>query len=346
MKHHLYILVALTLLALAGCGKVTNEREPDLVVRGDATADAANEAPDRVTRGVRIATARLVFITHGQASDEFWKVVQRGKDDAHKQTGAAVSYRSPDAFSIDRMRRYIDEAVADHPDGMIISLPDATALSPSIKAAVKAGIPVVTINSGSDEFKKLGVLAHVGQDEYEAGLQAGRRMGRAGVKRALCVNQENGNTGLDQRCRGLGDGLAKTGGTMKPLPVPLQNENVAQTQMAEALNDPAVDGILTLGPGGAKPALDAIRASGLQSRVKLATFDLSPDVLAAVRDGKMLFAVDQQPYLQGYLPVVLLAQRARYGVFPGEGELIPTGPKFITKLDAPEVIRLSAEGIR
>ena len=237
MKHRLYILVALMLLALAGCGKVTNEREPDLVVRGDATADAANEAPDRVTRGVRIATARLVFITHGQASDEFWKVVQRGKDDAHKQTGAAVSYRSPDSFSIDRMRRYIDEAVADHPDGLIVSLPDAKALAPSIKAAVKAGIPVITINSGSDEFRKLGVLAHVGQDEYKAGLEAGRRMGRAGVKRALCVNQENGNTGLDQRCRGLGDGLAKTGGTSKPLPVPLQNENVAQTRMAEALND-------------------------------------------------------------------------------------------------------------
>ena len=276
---------------------------------------------------MRIATARLVFITHGQASDEFWKVVQRGKDDAHKQTGAAVSYRSPDSFSIERMRRYIDEAVADHPDGLIVSLPDAKALSPSIKAAVKAGIPVITINSGSDEFRKLGVLAHVGQDEYKAGLEAGRRMGRAGVKRALCVNQENGNTGLDQRCRGLGDGLAKTGGTMKPLPVPLQNENVAQTRMAEALNDPAVDGILTLGPGGAKPALDAVRASGLQSRVKLATFDLSPDVLAAVRDGKMLFAVDQQPYLQGYLPVDAAGPARPLRRLPGRGRADPDRPE-------------------
>jgi simple sugar transport system substrate-binding protein len=341
--NRLILLVAL--LVLAGCGKVTNVREQDLIVKGDATA-AAREAPDRQTRGVRIATARLVFITHGQASDEFWKVVQRGEEEAHKQSGAAVSYRSPDAFSIERMRRFIDLAVADHPDGLIVSLPDATALAPSIKAAVKAGIPVVTINSGSDDFRKVGALAHIGQDEYKAGLEAGRRMGKAGVKHALCVNQENGNTGLDQRCRGLADGLARTGGTMKPLPVPLQNENLAQTRMAEALNDRSVDGIITLGPGGAEPALDAVRASGLESRVKLATFDLSPEVLAAVRDGKMLFAVDQQPYLQGYLPVMLLAERARYGVFPGEGELIETGPKFITKADAPEVIRLSAEGIR
>jgi simple sugar transport system substrate-binding protein len=338
-------LLLLALLVLAGCGRTTDVREKDLVVRGNATA-AAREAPDRQTRGVRIATARIVFITHGQASDEFWKVVQRGEEEAHKQSGAAVSYRAPDSFSIERMRRFIDEAVADRPDGLIVSLPDATALSPSIKAAVKAGIPVVTINSGSDEFRKLGVLAHVGQDEYKAGVEAGTRMGRAGVKRALCVNQENGNTGLDQRCRGFADGLERTGGRSRPLPVPLQDARVAQRRIAEAIAGGPVDGILTLGPGGARPALDAVRASGLAARVKLATFDLSPEVLAAVRDGKMLFAIDQQPYLQGFLPVMLLAERARYGVFPGEGELIPTGPKFIAKADAAEVIRLSAEGVR
>jgi simple sugar transport system substrate-binding protein len=309
MTARVSLLFAL-LVVVAGCGRVTNVRERDLLVRGSATA-AAREAPDRQARGVRIATARIVFITHGQASDEFWKVVQRGEEEAHKQTGAAVSYRSPDSFSIDRMRRYIDLAVADHPDGMVISLPDAKALSPSIKAAVKAGIPVITINSGSDEFKQLGVLAHVGQDEYRAGVEAGRRMGKVGVKHALCVNQENGNTGLDQRCRGLADGLAETGGTMKPLPVPLQDATAAQTRMAEALASGPVDGVVTLGPGGAKPALDAVRASGMESKVTLATFDLSPDVLAAVRDGKMLFAVDQQPYLQGYLPVMLLAEKVR-----------------------------------
>jgi simple sugar transport system substrate-binding protein len=341
-------LTLLILLAvLCGCaGKTTTAREKDLVVPGDA-AVTNREAPDRQARGVRLATARIVFITHGQASDEFWKVVQRGIEEAHRQSGAAVSYRAPDSFSLERMRRYIDEAVVDRPDGMIISLPDAAALSPSIKAAVRAGIPVVTINSGSDEFRELGVLAHVGEPEYEAGLEAGKRMGRAGVRHALCVNQENGNVGLDQRCRGFADGLAQTGGgTSRALPVPLQDERASQARMAEALNDRAVDGILTLGPGGAIPALDAIRASGLTSRVKLATFDLSPDVLAAVRDGKMLFAVDQQPYLQGYLPVMLLAERARYGVFPSQGKLIPTGPNFVTKADAAEVIRLSAEGIR
>ena len=336
------LCLALAVL-LAGCGRTTQAREPDLVVSGDA-AIPTRDAPDRQSRGVRIAAARFVFITHGQASDSFWNIVRRGITEARRQTGVEVSYRAPDRFSLERMRRFIDQAVADRPDGLVISLPDATALKPSIEAAVEADIPVITINSGSDEFRKLGVLAHVGQPEYEAGVEAGERMARAGVRRALCVNQEDGNIGLDQRCRGLGDGLAKSGGTMKPLPVPLQDARAAQARMADELAGGDYDGILTLGPGGALPALDAVRAGG--EDVKLATFDLSPDVLAAVRDGKMLFAVDQQPYLQGYLPVMLLAERARYGVFPRKGELIPTGPHFVTKADAADVLRLSAEGFR
>jgi simple sugar transport system substrate-binding protein len=337
------LLVAL--LVLAGCGRVSEVREPDLVVRGNDAA-ATRVPPDRQARGVRIATARIVFVTHGQASDPFWVIVKRGLEDAGRQTGVAVSYRAPDRFSIARMRRFIDEAVADRPDGLVVSLPDATALAPSIRAAVRAGIPVVTINSGSDEFRKLGVLAHVGQPEYRAGLEGGERMGRAGVKRALCVNQESGNGGLDERCRGFADGLRRFGGSSRPVSVPLQDARGAQRRLAEAIAGGPIDGILTLGPGGAGPALDAVRASGLSDRITLATFDLSTDVLAAVRDGKMLFAIDQQPYLQGYLPVILLAEQARHDLFPSRGELVPTGPHFITKANAADVIRLAADGIR
>src|SRR6185436_23062 len=159
------------------------------------------------------------------------------------------------------------------------------ALAPSIRAAVQAKIPVVTINSGSDDFKALGVLAHVGQPEYRAGVESGERMGRAGVKRALCVNQESGNGGLDERCRGFADGLRHSGGSMRALSVPLQDPATAQRRMASAVAEGPVDGILTLGPGGAGPAMDAVRASGLTDKVTLATFDLSPKVLEAVRRG-------------------------------------------------------------
>jgi simple sugar transport system substrate-binding protein len=338
-------LCLLLVLVLAGCGKVTERPEADVVVRG-GDAVSARSAPDQQSRGLRIASARIVFITHGQASDPFWTVVKKGLNDAAKETGTAVSYRAPDKFSIERMKRFLQAAIADKPDGLVVSLPDVDALRPLIEKAVAADIPTITINSGSDRFKSLGVLAHIGQPEYEAGVESGKRMAAAGVRRALCVNQEAGNGGLDERCRGFEAGLRKSGGTSRAVPVPLQNPGTAQRRIAEAIASGPVDGILTLGPGIAQPALSAITASGMASKVTLATFDHSAEVLAAVRDGKMLFAVDQQPYLQGFLPVILLAQQARLKVFPGMRRLIPTGPKFVTSADAAEVIQLSAEGYR
>ena len=128
--------------------------------------------------------------------------------------------------------------------------------------------------------------------------------------------------------------------------MPLQNPTLAQRRLSEAITDDAVDGIVTLGPGAAEPAIRAVSAAGARSRITLATFDLSQEVLEAVRDGEILFAVDQQPYLQGYLPVILLSEQARHQIFPGKGSLIPTGPQFVTKENAEDVIRLSAEGIR
>jgi simple sugar transport system substrate-binding protein len=339
-------LLALLLLVLAGCGRTTEVREPDLVVRGnDAVSERAT--PDAQSgRGLRISQIRIVVVTHGQASDPFWAVVKKGADDAGREAGVAVSYRAPDTFSLDTMKRFIDEAVEDRPDGLVVSLPDVAALRAPIKAAEAAGIPVVTINSGSDKFKSLGVMAHVGEPEYEAGYQAGLRMGGVGVKHALCVNQESGNAGLDVRCRAFAAGLAKRGGTSQVVPIPLQNAAESQKRLAHELAGGTVDGILTLGPGGAGPAMAAVRAGGLQARVKLATFDLSAEVLEAVRDGKMLFAVDQQPYLQGYLPVMLLSELARHGVFPAQGDLIPTGPHFITKANAAAAVRQQREGVR
>jgi simple sugar transport system substrate-binding protein len=130
------------------------------------------------------------------------------------------------------------------------------------------------------------------------------------------------------------------------LAIPLQDPAEGQRLVARAIASGHVDGILTLGPGGAAPALAALRAGRMGGRVKLATFDLSPDVLAAVRDGRMLFAIDQQPYLQGYLPVVLLAQDASHGLFPARGELVPTGPHFVTRANAAQAMALSRQGIR
>jgi simple sugar transport system substrate-binding protein len=339
----LALLVAL--LVFAGCGKVTEVREPDVFVSGEAVTDA-RDAPNQQARGVRIPNARIVFITHGQASDPFWTIVKRGLGDAQRQSGTGVSYRAPDRFSIERMRRYIEEAIVDKPDGMVVSLPDFAALAPTIRRAVEAGIPVVTINSGSDKFQSLGVLAHIGQPEDAAGKAAGERLARTGTRRGLCVNHEQGNAGLVLRCRAFIRAMRRSGGDADVLAIDIQNRAATRAKLVEAIRSRRLDGVLTLSSQGAEAALDAVRSDRRARRVQLATFDLSPAVLKAISHGEMRFAVDQQAYLQGYLPVVLLAQRIRYGIFAGEGMVLPTGPSYVTRDTAGQVVRLSERGIR
>ncbi|MDP9359113.1 MAG: sugar ABC transporter substrate-binding protein [Chloroflexota bacterium] len=291
---------------------------------------------------------RFVVVSHGQASDPFWSVVQKGVDQAGEDMGVQVEYQAPQGDDLDvvAMSQLIDAAVASEPDGLVVSIPDPDALGDSIRAAVEADIPVVSMNSGSDVAKDLGLLTHVGQTEYEAGLGAGQRMGEADVTNALCVNQEVGNVSLDERCRGFTDGLAESGGTVEVLQIDLSNPTEGQQRIEAALSaNEDINGILTLGPTGAAPALEALNAAGAADRVKLATFDLSPEVLGAIRDGNMLFAVDQQQFLQGYLPIVLLTLNAT-NLNTVANEVVQTGPGFVTQENAERVIELSEAGTR
>jgi simple sugar transport system substrate-binding protein len=289
---------------------------------------------------------RFVVVTHGQAADPYWSVVQNGVNQAAKDMGVQVEYEAPRTFDMVQMSQLIDAAVASHPDGMAISIPDADALGDSIRAGVAAGIPMISLDSGSDVAAELGMLTHVGQTEYEAGLGAGERMGEAGVTTALCVNQEVGNVALDDRCRGFTDGLAKTNGTVQVVQVKLDNPTEAQSRIEAALSaNPDVDGILTLGPTGAAPALEALKGTGQLGTIKLATFDLSPDVLQAIVDGDMLFAIDSQQYMQGYLPIGLLTLYAT-NLNTIANPVLMTGPGFVTKDNAAQVIELAAKGTR
>ncbi len=321
------MIIALVMVVAAGCG---------------SSKKSTSSSSGAKKTGIRIAV-----VTHGQASDPFWSVVKNGVDQAAKDTGATVTYQAPGTFDMVAMSRLIDAAVASKPDGLVVSIPDANALGPSIKKAVAAGIPVVSINSGSDVFQSLGVLTHVGQTEFEAGLGGGERMGAAGVRNALCVNQEVGNAALDLRCKGFTQSIQKAGGKVKVLSVNLANPTDTKQRITNAIRaDSSIDGVFTLGPTGASPALSALQAANLLSKIKLATFDLSPDVLQAISDGKMLFAIDQQQYLQGYLPIVFLSLYKQFGLMPGGGNAILTGPAFVTKDNAAQVIDLSKKGIR
>ena len=292
------------------------------------------------------ANIKIYVITHGQASDPFWSVVKKGVDQAAHDMCVTAIYEAPPTFDMVAMSHLIDSAVAAHPDGLVVSIPDPNALGPSIKAAVAAGIPVISINSGSDVAQSLGVLVHIGQTEEQAGIGGGQKMGAAGVKHALCVNQEVGNAALELRCKGFKEGLAMTGGTITEIGVNLNNPTQTQQTIEAALqHDPTVDGIMTLGPTGASPAIKALQDLNKLGQIKLATFDLSSDVLNGIKGGQILFAIDQQQYLQGYLPIVLLTLY-KTNLNTVANSVILTGPGFVTSSNVAQVIALTAQGTR
>ena len=283
----------------------------------------------------------IIVVAHGQANDPFWSVVKNGAAKAGEHTGATVDFRSPETFDMVAMSQLIDAAVNQQPDGLVVSIPDADALGPSIQRAVDAGIPVISMNSGSDVAADLGALLHVGQSEFDAGVAAGERLAEMGGTKAICVNQEVGNVSLDQRCEGFAQGFGQ------PVTVvPTANDPTeVQSKIRAALeSDPEVDTVLGLGASlVGEPAVAAVEALG-RDDVMIASFDLSAGFLQAVADGKAAFAIDQQQFLQGYLPVTFLALNATYGLMPG-GD-VPSGPNLVMQDAAAQVIELSAQGIR
>jgi simple sugar transport system substrate-binding protein len=296
--------------------------------------------------GVSQRDLRFVVVTHGQASDPFWSVAANGVQAAADDMGVQVEYQAPETFDMVAMSELINAAVASEPDGLVVSIPDADALGPAISAAVDAGIPVISLNSGSDVFADLGVLVHVGQTEFEAGLIAGQRFAEEGVQNPICINQEVGNVALDLRCEGFFEGLGVEG---EVIPVDLADPTAAQETVTGVLDsNPDLDGILTLGPTGAEPTLAALDEAGLLGEVAFATFDLSPRVLEEIDAGNMLFAIDQAQYLQGYLPIVLLTKFLETGALPlGSVErVILTGPQIVTQETAAQVVEASEQGLR
>jgi simple sugar transport system substrate-binding protein len=335
------LLLALLALFVAGCGKVTEVREPD-VFAGEGIKPAPT-AEDRAPRGD--GSVRIAVVTHATASSTFWSVVRNGVDAAARQMNVTVSYKSPDTFSVERMREFIDQAVDSQPDGLVVSIPDP-AVGPAIRRAVRSGIPVVSMNSGADLWRQFGVLAHVGQPEAQAGREAGERLAAAGVRNAICINHTLENKALGIRCAAFARAMRKAGGRSHVFALDVEDRNLAAPKLAAEIERRKADGVLGLGTGGSAAALDAKKLGGRAARVKIGTFDLTPEVLEAIKDGRIVFAVDQQAYLQGYMPIVMLTQQARYGLFPSRGQVVATGPNFVTRETASQALQLSGRGIR
>jgi simple sugar transport system substrate-binding protein len=281
----------------------------------------------------------IIVVSHGQANDPFWSVAKNGVDKACKDMKISCSYTAPATFDMVEMAKMINNAVSQKPKGIVITLPDAAALGKSVKNAIAAGIPVISMNSGSDDYMKLGISAHVGQTEFEAGVGGGQKMKAAGGKKALCVNHEVGNVALDRRCAGFKKGF---GGSVEILGT---SNDPTEIQKAVAAKLSGIDTILTLGAGlSGEAALKALESAGKVGQVKLGTFDMSPGMLKAAAAGKVEFLIDQQQYLQGYLPIAIFAQYMRYGTMPAG--VVMTGPGFVTPKNANSVIKWAAQGYR
>jgi len=286
------------------------------------------------------APLEFAVITHGTEGDAFWSVVKNGAEAAGRELGVGVTYVAngdPGAQA-----KLIDNAVAQGKTGLVVSMANPDALKESIVAAVDAGIPVVTINSGATQSKEFGAIAHVGQDEKIAGQAAGERFAEAGKKNMLCVIHEAGNSGLNERCDGAREGF---GGEVENLQVDISNPTDIEARIKGALQtNPDVDAVLTLSSQVADRAVTAAQGAG--SDAQIATFDLNTDVVDAVRDGSVLFAVDQQQYQQGYLPIMMLKLYRQNGNTLGGGQSVLTGPGFVDESNADLVRPYTERGTR
>ncbi|HEX2413830.1 MAG TPA: sugar ABC transporter substrate-binding protein [Thermoleophilaceae bacterium] len=328
----LFPAVVVLVLALAAMAFATACGDDDDDGGGTGTDDVS------LTQG---GDLKIAVITHG-AGDSFWAVAKRGAEQAGKDMGVDVQY-SESANDPQKQAQLIDAAVTDKVDGIAVSAPNPDALRDPLKKAVDAGIPVITLNSGQADSADLGAITHVGQDEGIAGEAAGRRLAEGGSQKLLCVIHEQANIGLNQRCDGAKQGF---GGEVENLQVTGVNDiSTTLTEIQSKLeSDDSIDAVLTLNPDIAVAARDAVQ--GASSEAKLATFDLSGDVVNAIEAGEIEFAIDQQQYLQGYLPVVFLKLFKDNANTVGGGRPVLTGPGFVDKANAATVKQLAEEGTR
>ena len=272
---------------------------------------------------------RFVLISHAPDSDSWWNTIKNAIQVAGDQMDVTVEYRNPPTGDLADMARIVEQATASNPDGIILTIADFDVLSGPVADAVDQGIPVITINSGTQaQSEAMGALLHVGQPEYTAGLEAGKRAAAEGITSFLCVNHYITNPASVERCKGFADAIGAdvTASMIDSGQDPAEIKNKVIAYLAA---NPDTGAILTLGPTSAHPTLAALDEESLSGEIFFGTFDLSGEIADAIKSDVISFAIDQQPFLQGYMPVVILTNLTRYGVLPS-GHM-NSGPGFITK---------------
>jgi simple sugar transport system substrate-binding protein len=336
MRRTIIALVALPALALGACTTEGNGDTGDNGDAGDNGAEGEQAAGDS-----EIGDLTIAVVTHGDGGS-FWSVAKRGAEDAARDIGVQLNYQESNNDP-QQQAQLIETAVSQSVDGIAVSAPNPDAIAGAVASAVDAGIPVVTLNSGVDVFRDFGAITHVGQTERIAGEGAGERLGTEASGKLLCVIHEQANIGLQERCDGATDGY---GGEVENFQVAGTGDiSTTLSELQVKLeSDSSVGAVLALNPDIAAAARDAVASAGVD--VVLATFDLSGDVVSAIESGEISFAIDQQQYLQGYLPVVFLALYNTNANTVGGGQPVLTGPGFVDASNAADVADLASAGTR
>ena len=282
----------------------------------------------------------VAMITHGQPGDAFWDIIRKGAEAAAAKDNVKLVYLSNPTASGEA--QLVTNAIQQHVDGIALTLAFPDAMASAVKQAQAAGIPIVGFNAGGNDWKKAGLLGYVGQNETLAGEAVGERLSSDGSKSAICVDQQQGAVQLEERC----DGIKKSfKGNLFVLYVPGYDMGSAQSWIVAKLQqDPSIDYVVTLGAPFAPTALKSVQMAG--SNAKVGTFDLTPSAVNLIQQGPLQWAVDQQPFVEGYEAVDLLWLSKTNGDTVGGGQPVLTGPTFVTKENIGEVAKYAKQGTR
>jgi simple sugar transport system substrate-binding protein len=284
----------------------------------------------------------VAMITHAQPGDTFWDIIRHGADAAAAKDNITLKYsNNPDPT---QQAQLIQDAINSHVNGIAVTDPDPQAICPTIQKARAAGIPVVMFNAGVNNWQQCGGMMYFGQDESIAGLAAGKRLAAAGAKNVLCVLQAQGQVQLEARCNGVRTGLGSEGTMSKLYVNGTDNSAMLSSMTAELTRNKNIDAVITLGAPVALIAIQAIAAA--HSTTKLYTFDTNAAEIAKIKSGAVQWAVDQQPYLQGYESVDSLWLYLTNGNIIGGGQTTLTGPAFIDASNVAQVAQYAAAGNR
>ncbi|MET7355186.1 sugar ABC transporter substrate-binding protein [Streptomyces mirabilis] len=317
-------------VSLAGCSSTGGKRAEDARKAAAAQGRAAVNTPKWT----------FAMITHSGDGDTFWDIVQNGAKQAAVKDN--INFLYSHNAEAQQQAQLVDAAVDKQVDGIIVTLAKPDAMKAAVARAEKAGIPVITVNSGSEQSKAFGALAHIGQDETIAGEAVGEELNKRGRKKALCILHEQGNVGHEQRCAGVKNTFH---GTVQNLYVQGTSMPDVQSSIGAKLQaDKSIDTVVTLGAPYADTAVKARADAG--SKAEIDTFDLNAKVASELKDGTLGFAVDQQPYLQGYEAVDLLWLYKYNADVLGGGKPVLTGPQIITKDQAAALEEYTKRGTR